>query len=53
MHWKCEEVAVFMKHIGGHPNHYAPGVKKEIMEKNLLYLYAGIHISLRSYMTMI
>ena len=26
----CEDVVVFMKHIGGYPGRYAPGVKKEI-----------------------
>ncbi|MGZ5286984.1 MAG: metallophosphoesterase family protein, partial [Flavisolibacter sp.] len=28
--WQCEEVTVFMQHIGGYPNRYAPGVKKQI-----------------------
>lgn len=28
--FKCEEVSVWMTHIGGYPNHYAPAVKAEI-----------------------
>jgi putative phosphoesterase len=27
--WKCENVNVFMIHIGGHPAKYAPGIKAE------------------------
>ena len=26
--WKCEDVNVFMIHIGGHPGRYAPGKKR-------------------------
>jgi putative phosphoesterase len=45
IHWKSEEVTVFMKHIGGHPNHYAPGVKKEIIEKKpSLFISGHSHI---------
>src|SRR5437660_983336 len=32
LHFECEEVKVFMTHIGGHPARYAPGVKNEIMQ---------------------
>jgi putative phosphoesterase len=28
--WVCENVRVYMTHIGGYPHRYAPGVKKEI-----------------------
>ena len=30
LHFTCEAVRVFMQHIGGYPNKYAPGVKNEI-----------------------
>lgn len=30
VHFTCEEINVFMQHIGGYPGRYAPGVKKEI-----------------------
>ena len=30
--WKCEEVEVFMTHIGGYPPKYNPAVKKELKE---------------------
>ena len=30
--WRCEEVEVFMIHIGGYPGRYAPGIKKELTE---------------------
>lgn len=33
LRFKCEEVDVWMTHIGGYPNHYAPQVKKEIYTK--------------------
>ena len=39
-HFKCEEVNVFMQHIGGYPGRYAPGVKKEIQQSG-----AGLFIS--------
>ena len=29
--WNCEEVKVYMTHIGGHPNKYAPGIKQELL----------------------
>ena len=31
--FNCENVAVWMTHIGGYPNHYAPQVKEEIYTK--------------------
>lgn len=32
LHFTCEGVRVFIQHIGGYPNKYAPGVKKEISD---------------------
>jgi putative phosphoesterase len=41
----CEEVKVFMKHIGGYPNRYAPGVKDKILkEKIQLFISGHSHI---------
>lgn len=31
LRWKCEEVEVLMKHIGGYPPNYNPSVKKELL----------------------
>jgi len=33
LRFNCEEVDVWMTHIGGYPNHYAPNVKKDIYTK--------------------
>jgi putative phosphoesterase len=30
LRWSCEEVTVFMTHIGGYPPKYTPAVKKEL-----------------------
>jgi uncharacterized protein len=38
--WKCEDVTVFIIHIGGHPAKYAPGVKQQLIENK-----AGLFIS--------
>lgn len=41
----CEQVKVFMKHIGGYPPKYAPGVKKAIQqEKPQLFISGHSHI---------
>lgn len=41
----CEDVRVFMKHIGGYPGRYAPGVKKRIIEeKAALFISGHSHI---------
>ena len=32
LHWTCEEMNVFMIHIGGYPARYAPGIKTAITE---------------------
>ena len=29
--WTCERIAVYMTHIGGYPNKYAPGIKQELV----------------------
>lgn len=43
--FKCEEVKVFMKHIGGYPNRYAPGVKNIILkEQPNLFISGHSHI---------
>jgi putative phosphoesterase len=31
LHFTCEQVHVFMQHIGGYPGRYAPGVKNDII----------------------
>jgi len=38
--WKCEDLSVFMIHIGGYPGRYAPGVKQSIQQHR-----AGLFIS--------
>ncbi|HEY0356751.1 MAG TPA: metallophosphoesterase family protein [Flavisolibacter sp.] len=38
--WTCEEVNVFMIHIGGYPKRYAPGIKQELIQNK-----AGLFIS--------
>ncbi|MCU7693545.1 metallophosphoesterase family protein [Haoranjiania flava] len=41
----CEEVKVYMKHIGGYPNKYAQGVKETIIrERPLLFISGHSHI---------
>ena len=41
----CEEVKVLIKHIGGHPKKYAPGVKNTIVkEKIKLFISGHSHI---------
>ena len=43
--WKCEEVSVYMTHIGGYPKRYAPGVKSEILaQKAKLFICGHSHI---------
>ena len=41
-HFTCEEVKVFMQHIGGYPGRYAPGIKDEI-SKNHSQLFISGH----------
>ena len=41
----CEGVKVFMKHIGGYPGRYAPGVKQRLVaEKARLFISGHSHI---------
>jgi putative phosphoesterase len=43
--WTCEDVTVYMKHIGGYPKRYAPGVKQALMaEKAKLFISGHSHI---------
>ncbi len=43
--WKCEEVTVYMTHIGGYPNRYAPGIKQALMaNKANLFICGHSHI---------
>lgn len=43
--FNCEEVKVFMKHIGGYPGRYAPGVKDIIIkEQSQLFISGHSHI---------
>ena len=43
--WNCEDVAIYMTHIGGHPARYAPGVKQELINnKAKLFISGHSHI---------
>jgi len=43
--WKCEEVKVFMTHIGGHPQRYAAGIKNELIDNGAkLFICGHSHI---------
>lgn len=43
--WQCENVTVFMTHIGGYPPNYKPGIKKEIIQNNAgLFICGHSHI---------
>lgn len=39
--WKCEDVKVYMKHIGGYPNRYAPGVKQDLISNEARLFISG------------
>lgn len=41
IHFTCENVQVFMKHIGGYPGRYAPGVKEEIKRHGTQLFISG------------
>ena len=41
MAWDCEEVRVYMTHIGGYPNKYAPGVKQDLIKEGAKLFIAG------------
>ena len=41
----CEQVNVFIQHIGGYPGRYSPGVKDEIIKNNIdLFISGHSHI---------
>jgi uncharacterized protein len=43
--WQCEDVKVFMVHIGGHPARYANGIKQQLIkEKAKLFICGHSHI---------
>ncbi len=43
--WTCEEVKVYMTHIGGYPNRYAPGVKNLLVQNAArLFICGHSHI---------
>ncbi len=39
--WQCENVNVFMIHIGGYPKRYAPGVKNELINSGAKLFISG------------
>lgn len=43
--WLCEDVKVYMTHIGGYPKKYAPGIKQELIATNAkLFICGHSHI---------
>ncbi len=43
--WTCENVPVYMIHIGGYPGRYAPGVKEDLLRlKPRLFISGHSHI---------
>jgi len=43
--WNCEDVKVFMTHIGGHPAKYAPGISQQIRDNKVkLFICGHSHI---------
>jgi uncharacterized protein len=43
--WTCEEVKVYMTHIGGYPGRYAPGIKQELISTGAkLFICGHSHI---------
>jgi putative phosphoesterase len=45
LQWKCEEVEVFMKHIGGYPPNYNPDTRKELLlARPKLFISGHSHI---------
>jgi len=39
--WNCEGVRVYMKHIAGYPERYAPGVKAALQKENARLFISG------------
>jgi putative phosphoesterase len=45
LRWQCEDVKIFMTHIGGYPPKYSSDIKKEIMaSKPQLFISGHSHI---------
>lgn len=43
--WQCEELTVYMTHIGGYPKRYAPGIKQELVKSKAgLFICGHSHI---------
>lgn len=43
--WTCEDVKVYMTHIGGYPGRYAPGIKQELIGNDAkLFICGHSHI---------
>jgi uncharacterized protein len=43
--WNCEDVKIYMTHIGGYPNRYAPGIKQELISNQArLFICGHSHI---------
>jgi uncharacterized protein len=43
--WTCEGVTVYMTHIGGYPNKYAPGIKQDLVKNKAgLFITGHSHI---------
>lgn len=41
MIWNCENVAIYMTHIGGYPNHYAANVKQDLIRTEARLFISG------------
>ena len=39
--WNCEDVKVYMTHIGGHPAKYAPRIKQELIQNDARLFISG------------
>ncbi|MFN2457090.1 MAG: metallophosphoesterase [Chitinophagaceae bacterium] len=39
--WDCEDITVYMTHIGGHPKRYEAGIKQELASKGARLFIAG------------
>ena len=39
--WNCENVKVYMTHIGGHPAKYAPDIKQQLIQNNARLFISG------------
>src|SRR5215212_9380964 len=43
--WNCEDVTVFMTHIGGYPNRYSQGIKQQLISSRAkLFICGHSHI---------